>query len=190
MFQDNTTKIAKPPLRTVCFKAMDELDDVWQELLFEAARSNSARGHFADFLAVKAANDRIRERAVEQLFAAFERIAGHANRSNAGIEIETKDPHRFTFEKASVSGASIKFRQGVRCLTVEAGWTRTPNDGFMRGNALAVARITHFGMPRADNCLKLLKFEEKVGWFKIDADEMRVSVELEDLIGHFRTFLG
>ena len=171
-------------------QAMDELDEIWEQLLSEALDANAATGQFADFLAVKSANDKIREQGVGQLMSAFEAIAGHLNRQQRAIAVEREDRHRFAFENSSVSGRSISFRQGVRCLTVEAGWTRTPRDGFMTGNALAVARISHFGMPRAGAELKLLKFEDRVAWFRVGSDGMRFSVEPEDLIGHFRTFLG
>ena len=56
--------------------------------------------------------------------------------------MENENPHNFRLRGANLVGSLLRVRQGVRCLTVEAGWTRTPNDGFMRGGALAIARIT------------------------------------------------
>jgi hypothetical protein len=117
-------------------------------------------------------------------------IAEHANRKNAGIAVETADPHRFSLGHATLSGSLLKFRQGVRSLTVEAGWTRAPGDGFMRGNALAAARITHFGISKANVELHLLKFEDRPQWFVVADERRRVSFELAVLIKHFRIFLG
>ncbi len=190
MFQDNTTKIAFTPLRAVSFKLMDDLDDIWEQLLVEARNNGSPAGHFADFLTLKWTNDKIREEGVGQLLKAFEALAAQANRNGAGIVIESNERSQFTFEKASLSGPSMKLRLGVRCLTVEAGWTRRPGDGFMRGNSLAAARITHFGIPSAQAEIMLLKFEDRVAWFRSDSNGLRISIEPEDLIRHFQIFLG
>jgi hypothetical protein len=169
---------------------MDELNEIWDELLAEAASAANIGGGFAEFVAVKSANDRIRESGIEQLLAAFQKIAAHVNRQNGQIVVESVDNHRFAFEAATAVGRLAKYRHGVRCLTIEAGWTRTPSDGFMRGNALAVARISHFGIPEAGSDLKLLRLEDSVGWFRTDSEGLKISVELEDLILHFQTLLG
>jgi len=189
-FTDDTTKIAKSPSRTVFFNTMDELDEVWEQMLAEAGSSADVAGHLAEFLAVKTANDRVRERGVEQLLNAFEALAGHANRGLAAIEIEKIDRHRFEIDRSHATGRAIRLRHGVRCLTVEAGWTRTPRDGFMRGNALALARISHFGIPAGGGELKLLRFEDSVRWFRIDRNGMKISIEPDDLVREFRLLLG
>jgi hypothetical protein len=170
---------------------MNELSEVWEELIKEAAKNPQAinREGFADFLAVKTANDAIRETSVKWLLDSMRLTAEHANRKNANITIETLDPHRFSLGKMHLGGSLLRFRQGIRCLTIEAGWTRTPADGFMRGNALAVARITHFGIAKANAELHLLKFEDRPQWFTINQDGLRVSFELADLIKHFQVFL-
>ncbi len=72
--------------------------------------------------------------------------AAFANRNNSLITIENENSHQFAFGNANPAGSLLRFRQGVRCLTVEAGWTRTPTDGFMRGGALAVAKISYFDL--------------------------------------------
>lgn len=173
-------------------KAMNELDEVWTEMLTEAAKNaqTAGRADVADFLALKAANDAIRQTSVKWLLETMTEAAARANRKNAGITIENAESHRFAYHNAHLSGSLVRFRQGVRCLTVEAGWTRAPSDGFMRGNALAVARFTHFGIPKANAELHLLRFEDKPQWFTVGKDGMRISFELKDLIEHFQIFLG
>jgi hypothetical protein len=173
-------------------QSMEELDDVWEQLINEAAKNPEAPGHegFADFIAVKTANDAIRETSVRWLLETMRKAAEHANLKRAGILIEAQEPHRFSLDKMHLGGSLLRFRQGIRCLTVEAGWTRTPADGFMRGNALAVARLTHFGIAKANAELHLLKFEDRPQWFTVTNMGLRVSFELEDLIRHFQTFLG
>jgi hypothetical protein len=170
---------------------MDELDEVWSQMLENAlAEAKTAgRGDVADYLALKASNDRIRQTAVKWLFDTMTEIAAHANRKNANITIENENPHAFTYHHANLVGSLLRFRQGVRCLTVEAGWTRAPQDGFMRGGALAAARITHFGMSKSNAELHLLRFEAKPHWFAVERDGMRTSFEVEDLIRHFQIFL-
>lgn len=171
---------------------MTGLDDVWEQLLADAAADpQSVRSDsLAAYLAVKSANDSTRETGIRRLFAAMCEIAAHANRRNAGISIERADGHRFQLGTSSLKGSVIRFRRGVRCLSVEAGWTRLPGDGIMRRGALAAAVVSHFGFPRAGAELGLIKFEDEARWFTIKEDGHRVSLEIEDLIGHFRTFLG
>ncbi|HEY8561733.1 MAG TPA: hypothetical protein VIL74_15260 [Pyrinomonadaceae bacterium] len=171
---------------------MDELNEVWEELLKEAAKNPQeiAGEGFAEFLAVKTANDRIRETSVGWLLDTMRQAAEHANRKGVGIAIETVADHRFAIDQMRLGGALLRFRHGVRSLTVEAGWTRAPGDGFMRGNALAVARISHFGVPKANAELHLVKFEDRPRWFTVTNLGLRVSFEIHDLIKHFQIFLG
>ena len=168
------------------------LNDVWEELIAEAAQNPLAAGGegFAEFLAVKNANDQVREASVRWLLETMRRAAEHANQKGTGITIETADAHRFSIDRMHLAGALLRFRQGIRCLTVEAGWTRTPADGFMRGNALAVARLTHFGVPRANAELHLIRHEDRPQWFTVTNIGLRVSFEIQDLIRHFQIFLG
>ena len=172
-------------------QTMNELDEVWEQLIAEAAKNPQEirREGFAEFIAVKTANDALRETSVKWLLGTMTDAAERANRKNANIIIENSGAHRFTLGKMNLAGAFVKFRHGVRCLTVEAGWTRTPNDGFMRGNALAAAKISHFGITKANAELHLVKFEDRPQWFIAQENGMRVSFELADLIKHFKVFL-
>ena len=171
-------------------QAMNELDEVWEQMLAEATKNPQSHEGLAEFIAVKTANDALREMSVKWLFETMQEVAAHANRKNAGISIEKSDSHRFSSANSSYVGSLLKFRQGVRCLTVEAGWTRSPGDGFMRGNALAVARLTHFGIAKANAELHLIKFEDRPRWFTVGEDRLRISFELKDLLNHFQIFLG
>ena len=171
---------------------MDGQEDNWSQMLDEAAlRARSAgRGDVADYIALRTRNDEIRRTAVDWLFDAMREFAGEANRRHAGILVEDSDPHRFSIGTTGLEGSLLRFRQGVRCLTVEAGWTRNPSDGFMRGGALALARITHFGRAKNNAELHLVRFEDKPRWFTINPDGMKTSFEITDLVDHFRVFLG
>lgn len=171
---------------------MNELDEVWARMLGDARAKAEAsgRGDVAEYLALKASNDAIRAASVEWLFASALEIASQANRENSSITIENENPHSFAFEHANLVGSLLCFRQGVRCLSVEAGWTRTPADGFMRGGALACARITHFGMSREGAELLLVQKDNSPSWFAVDKNSNRALFDSEDLQRHFRVFLG
>ena len=173
-------------------QTMDDLNEVWEQLIAEAAKNPRAVATegLAEFLAVKTANDAIRETAIGWLLATMRQAAEHANRKNARITIETADAHRFSIGQMRLGGSLLRFRQGIRCMTIEAGWTRAPGDGFMRGNALAVARITHFGIARANAELHLIKYEDRPQWFTVTSLGLRVSFEIQDLVKHFQIFLG
>jgi len=77
-------------------------------------------------------------------------------------------------------------RQGVRCLTLEAGWARTPSDGVMKKGALAMARITHFGMPAKTAELRLVRVHTLPTWL----DEEQTAIDSIKLHRHFDIFLG
>ena len=145
---------------------MNELDEAWSHMLADAianARA-SGRGDVADYLALKQANDSLRQAAVDWLFNSFIEIASEANRNNSSITIEREEPHEFEFNRGTMSGSLVRIRLGVRSITVAAGWTRTPSHGFMRGGALAAARINHFGLPKADDDLVLVLQGDRPGW--------------------------
>ncbi|HEX6126432.1 MAG TPA: hypothetical protein VFZ23_13740 [Pyrinomonadaceae bacterium] len=85
-----------------------------------------------------------------------------------------------------MAGSLIRIGYGVRRMTVEAGWTRMPSHGFMRSGALAAARITHFGMPKAGDELMLIRAGEAPVWSSIGGGLF----DTDGLRRHFAVFLG
>jgi hypothetical protein len=171
---------------------MNELDEVWSEMLERAiaGAESSGRRDVADYLNLKAANDRVCQTGVQWLFDSFLELAGEANRRNSAITMENQHPHNFAFKGANIVGALLRIRQGVRCITIEAGWTRTPADGFMRDGALAIARITHFGMARSNADLILARPGEMPKWFAMPDEKTREYFRAEHVSEHFRIFIG
>ena len=171
---------------------MNELDDVWNNLInhtdFDVR--NAGKGELTDYLALKNANDKIRTTAVKWLFDILLEAVERANGKNARIAVEQKDSHKFDHRNAVLTGSLLRFRQGVRCLTIEAGWTRTPNDGFMRGNALAYSKFTHFGFAKQNAELVLRRTDDLPEWFIIDDDNLLYLFDLNQLVKHFHVFLG
>jgi hypothetical protein len=165
---------------------------MWAEKINDAiATARSAGRHdVADYLALKAANDSIRETGVRWLFDSLIEIAAETSRQGPVVTIEREDPHNFDNKGSNITGSLLRIRHGVRCLTMEAGWTRTPKDGIMRGGALAIARITHFGITAANTQL-MLKFADSapVWMVSTESNEARI-FDSASLQQHFRIFLG
>ncbi len=167
---------------------MIELDEVWSQMLDEAAAraDESGRQHVAQYLRLKSTNDAIRERGTLWLFDTWIEIAARAARDHVNLTIEREAPHRFARGSSNMSGSLVRVRQGVRSLTIEAGWARTPSDGIMRNGALAFSRITHFGMPKAGAELNLVHAQTFPNW----VDDDGLIVDSHDLQRHFDVFLG
>lgn len=160
---------------------MTELDQMWSQMLDHASvrAQQSGNREVAEYLRLKATNDAIRTVGVGWLFDTVIEIATERDRQNTRLLIEREDPHRFDNGSSNLVGTAIRIRQGVRCLTVEAGWTRTPGDGIMRRGALAFARVSHFGMPRSGVELMLVTSPELPFWqnsdtlIRVDSGELR-----------------
>ena len=173
-------------------RVMSELEQVWTQKLSEARvkAQNSGREDVAEYLTLRANNDVIRQTSVEWLFNSLLEIAAEANRRGASITNETETSHRFQCGNAHLAGSLVRLRQGVRCLTVEAGWTRVPADGFMRGGALAVARIGHFGISKHNAELYLVQSNNVPNWFATAKDGKRDLFDAKNLQRHFQVFTG
>ena len=173
-------------------KLMNELEQVWAQKLNQAASDaqTAGRSDVADYLSLKATNDLIRAASVKWLFDSMTEIAAFANRAQVSITLETENPHQFEFAKANMVGSLLKLRLGVRCLSLQAGWTRTPADGFMRGGALAAGRITHFGMAKHNEEIILLREEDSPSWFAVKDGGKRSIFNSIHLQKHFEIFVG
>lgn len=171
---------------------MNLTEEVWQEKLNEALLNAqlSERSDVAEYISLKASNDLIREKSVTWLFETVSEIVFAFNARGARIKLEQADNHRFFHQKAHLTGSRLKLQHGIRCLTLEAGWTQQPGDGFMRGGALVFARISHFGFPKEAEELVLLRYEDQPQWFSVDGEFHRISFDIRSLRRHFEVFLG
>lgn len=171
---------------------MDELDDVWAQMMEKAIANAHATGRsdVAEYLALKSTNDSIRSMGCKWLFDSFLELSEEVNRQGIHLEIENESPHRFAVGYSTMVGSLLSFHRGVKNLTIEAGWTRTPNDGFMRGGALAMARILHFGMSKFNADLLLIGSQTQTpNWFAVIQDGKRNLIKIDDLREHFTVFL-
>lgn len=166
---------------------MTELDHIWSNMLDDAARgaTHSGRHHVAEYLRLKAANDIVRTGACTWLLETLIEIAAEELAHQKNFKIERESGHNFIHGSSRMVGTLVRLRQGVRCLTLEAGWARTPGDGIMPGGALAFAHFTHFGMPRHSTDLRLVHAESLPRWL----DEKGNPVDITYLRRHFELFL-
>src|SRR6185295_6884069 len=120
---------------------MSELDEAWALALSEAERRArlAGRSDIADYLSLKNSNDLLRKAGVDWLLAEFNSLAAEANRAGASIQSAKQEGHRFRTGSSTMVGHLLTFTNGVRTLFVEAGWPRTPRDGFVHGGGLAQA---------------------------------------------------
>ncbi len=167
---------------------MTELDHVWSQMLIdaEAHADDTGRKHVADYLRLRATNDAIRAGGVGWLFETMIEIAGPSMRGPNPVTIDREEPHSFIRGSSTMVGSLLSIRQGVRCLTIEAGWVRTPSDGIMQNGALVYGRISHFGMPKVGGEIRLAHAESLPQWL----NETDAVVDIGELGRHFEMFLG
>ncbi len=170
---------------------MDGLNELWTEDLNQAVAQAKARGRFeiADYLTLKASNDKIRNESVKWLFDTVLEIVLAFNKHGAEIKIKQKEKNSFKHSRSRLSGPVLQLKHGVRCLDFETGWTQTAEDGIIRGGGLAAAKISHFGFSKQNEVLVLLRFKDKPQWFSIDNESHRISFNVKSLRRHFETFL-
>ena len=172
---------------------MNELDEVWEKMMQDAMLNaqTSGRTDIVEYLALKSANDSIRSTGCRWLFESFIELSDEANRRGIKLDIENENPHRFSVGHSTMVGALLQIKYGLRNLTIEAGWTRTPQDGFIRGGGLACARISHFGMSKFNAELLLVNHQQNApNWFILFDEGGRKPVSSNSLRDHFNLFLG
>ena len=170
---------------------MIDLDEAWEIALAEATERarGAGRADIARYLDLRQRNDLLRRAATNWLHEQVTAMAADANRKGAAIQIERNTEHRFRRASATMVGAQLVLRQGVRTLTVESGWPRAPRDGVVRGNGLACANIKHLGRPRLN--VELMLVSSKSGspqWFVLDDDQRTLLTE-SDLRRHVARLL-
>ncbi len=99
-----------------------------------------------EFLALKAANDRLREQGRLWLWETIQKIGGELNRDLSTGSDQTalqiaRQEWQFNVEQSVMAGERIGMRYRACTLTVEIGWPRLPEHGFVPDNGLARARI-------------------------------------------------
>ena len=168
---------------------MTELDQVWSDMIGAATAHAARNGNkvVLDYLMLRASNDQIRNAGVSWLFDSATAIASAEMASRKHLTAELIEPHTFRHGNSNLVGRKLSFNFGVRCLSIEAGWTRTPSDGIMRGGSLATARLSHFGIPRETMLLQLTLAEPSPVWINVETAAVTDSSQIER---HFAILLN
>lgn len=171
---------------------MSELDEAWALALAEAERRarSAGRSELAEYLSLKNSNDLLRTSGVDWLVSTFTNLAAEANRRGASLQITTQDGHRFRNGNSTMVGSLLTLSNGVRRLFIEAGWPRTPRDGFVAGGGLACAHIRHMGISAANEELLLAKSNSGgPNWLSSRKRSSRAVVLEADLRKHLAVLL-
>jgi hypothetical protein len=99
----------------------------------------------AEYLALKAANDELRERGKKWLWNALDLICSEISReltarNNPPLQVGRQE-WRFKIESSTMVGERFGARFREKTLIVEVGWPREPQHRFVPGRGLARARI-------------------------------------------------
>jgi hypothetical protein len=168
---------------------MTELDQVWSLMLAEVGvkADEQGRQNVVEYLRLRATNDAIRVKGVAWLIDAFIEVATDVQRDSPNLSVERVEPHSFSHGSSTMVGTQLLVRHGVRCLTLEAGWARIPSHGIMRGRALAVANISHFGMPKTGASIRLIHHDDELPrWI----DDSRQAIDMAVIQRHLDILLG
>jgi len=109
------------------------------------------KDYAAEYLALKAANDQVRERGKQWLWDSLNRICGEINQKllaqgnpqtgAASILSGVQPDWQFKVENAVMVGERFGARFRYRTLTVEVGWPRLPEHGYITDSGLARGRV-------------------------------------------------
>jgi hypothetical protein len=109
------------------------------------------KDYAAEYLALKAANDQLRERGKQWLWDSLSRICDEINQNllaqgnpqtgAASILCGVQPDWQFKVENAVMVGERFGARLRYRTLTVEVGWPRLPEHGYITDSGLARGRV-------------------------------------------------
>jgi hypothetical protein len=99
----------------------------------------------AEYLRLKAANDQLRELGKQWLWTLLDTLCSEVSRELSArnkppLQVGRQD-WRFQVENSTMVGERFGARFREKTLTVEMGWPREPQHGFVPGRGLARARI-------------------------------------------------
>jgi hypothetical protein len=93
------------------------------------------------YLALRAANDRLREEGCAWIWNVLERlVAPPSSPATANLQIG-RQPWEFQVEQSMMIGERYGVRHLGQTLVIEVGWPRRPQDGHVPGQGLARGRI-------------------------------------------------
>jgi len=105
------------------------------------------KDYAADLLALKAANDALRERGKTWLLETLERLCAEVGTPASGAPGQSalqvgRQEWEFKVENSVMVGERMGIRYRGRTLLLEIGWPRLPEHGFVPKQGLARARVS------------------------------------------------
>jgi hypothetical protein len=157
----------------------------------------------AEYQALRAANDQLRERGTKWLWQTLDALTAEINRAlPAGpegapiqmIQIALQPAWQFNVETAVMVGERYGARLRGRTLVVEAGWPRSPEHGFLSDGGLARARIgvsqnTILAAQPIEELILKRHGAADVAWFLIRQRQLGEQLTSARLEQHLRSLL-
>lgn len=140
--------------------------------------------HLASFIALREANDRLRQRGIDLLWDSLHLLSSRYNQS---VEADPR-AHRlqlarqewqFPVDQSTMVGERFGLRYNFKTLVFELGWPRRPEDGHVPGSGLARGRIGFSqnvmleARPLAELILRRVESTESLCWYFIDREGRR-----------------
>jgi hypothetical protein len=171
---------------------MTSLDQFWASAIADALEKAelAGRADIADYLKLRASNDLLRASSVKWLMRGFTEAGDDLLMQGKRLTLNTSAENQFSLGNATMRGSRLEFSHGLRHLSVEAGWPRLPQDGFMRGGALAAARVSHRGKKKDNALLALVRLEEGPAWYVEESSTLRLPLPADFFQSHLEILLG
>jgi len=153
----------------------------------------------AEYLALKAANDELRERGKQWLWNALDVICSEisrdlSDRNNPPLQVGRQE-WQFKVEDSTMVGERFGARFREKTLVVEAGWPREPQHGFVPDRGLARARIgfSQNIMLEAKIVAEFILKQQRdndLAWYPIENKKLGARVTESSIREYFNLILG
>jgi hypothetical protein len=136
----------------------------------------SDKDYAADYLALKAANDRLRERGKHWLLETFHQFCAELNRELAhrrqpAIQVGRQE-WQFKVGNSLMLGERLGLRYRDRTLIVEVGWPREPQHGHVPDQGLARGRISLIEVKATDELILKHRGRGEAAWYVIENKQL------------------
>ncbi|MFM8393117.1 MAG: hypothetical protein ACKOB4_04260 [Acidobacteriota bacterium] len=138
----------------------------------------------ANFLALREANDRLRQQGVDLLWDSLHLLSSRYNESVAADPLAhrlqlARQEWQFPVDESTMVGERFGLRCNFKTLVFELGWPRRPEHGHVPGSGLARGRIGFSQnvmldpRPLAELILRRVESSDSLRWYFIDRERRR-----------------
>ena len=158
------------------------------------------KDYAAEYQALKAANDQLRERGKQWLLETFNQLCGEINRGlmeqpQAQVLQVGRQAWEFKVENSVMVGERLGVRYRGQTLIVEVGWPREPQHGHVPDRGLARGRIslsqnTMLAAQAVDELILKHRGAGEAGWYVIAHKQLGEAVTEARLRAYLQTILA